>query len=64
MDATLNWDEHINTLCKKLRQRIGVLKKVREYMEKPFPFNCTMQLYPHYLITVMLCLVIVQRPCL
>ena len=34
LDANLNWNEHVNSLCKKLRQRLGVLRRVRGYLDQ------------------------------
>ena len=31
IDTQLNFNEHIDNLCKKLTQRIAVLKKIRRY---------------------------------
>ena len=32
IDSQLSFDEHIDNLCKKLTQRIAVLKKIRRYL--------------------------------
>ena len=32
LDQSLNFDEHIQQLCKKLSQRIAVLRKIRKYL--------------------------------
>jgi hypothetical protein len=34
LDRNLNWQFHIEQLCKKLRQRLGVLRRVRQYLDK------------------------------
>ena len=40
-DATLSWNKHIDYVCTKLRQRIGVLGRVRDFVDQ----NLTLQLY-------------------
>ena len=34
LDSTLNWNEHVNTICIKIRQRLGLLKRIRHYMSQ------------------------------
>ena len=34
LDCSLNWQPHINYVCKKLKQRLGVLKRVRQYLDE------------------------------
>ena len=34
LDKTLNFEDHIESLCKKLRQRLGVLRRVRDYVDQ------------------------------
>ena len=41
LDATLSWNEHVDNMCKKLRQRVGVLSRLRQYLNQ----NVGLQLY-------------------
>ena len=34
MDSTLSWQTHLDNVAKKIRQRIGVLSRVRKYMDQ------------------------------
>ena len=34
LDKCLSWQDHIEKLCKKLRQRLGVLRRVRPYLDQ------------------------------
>jgi hypothetical protein len=34
LDCNLNWHEHIDRMCKKIKQRLGVLKRVRKYLDQ------------------------------
>ena len=52
LDSHLNFNEHIENLCKKVSQRIGVLKKIKRNLplkERKLYYNATirpiMQLY-------------------
>jgi hypothetical protein len=32
LDETLNWDEHIEIVCKKVGAGIGILKRIKPYV--------------------------------
>ena len=34
LDNQLNWKCHIENVCKKVNQRIGVLKRIRQYLDR------------------------------
>lgn len=34
LDGCLSWQDHTEQLCKKLRQRLGVLRRVRTYLDR------------------------------
>jgi len=34
LDKNLNFDTHIDDMCKKVRQRLGVLRRVRDYLDE------------------------------
>ena len=41
LDRSLTWEVHVDTMCKKLRQRLGVLQRVRPYLDE----KTALQLY-------------------
>ena len=53
LDETLNWDEHIEMVCKKVCAGIGILKRIKPYV----PANTLISIYnaliQPYLITAL-----------
>jgi hypothetical protein len=41
LDETLNWDEHIEMVCKKVGAGIGILKRIKPYV----PANTLVSIY-------------------
>ena len=41
LDETLNWDEHIEMICKKVGEGIGILKRIKPYV----PVNTLISIY-------------------
>ena len=41
LDETLNWDEHIEIVCKKVGAGIGILKRIKPYV----PANTLISIY-------------------
>lgn len=34
LDKNLNWEEHTNAMCKKIRQKLGVFQRIRPYLDE------------------------------
>jgi hypothetical protein len=41
LDETLSWDEHIETICKKVGAGVGILKRIKPYI----PGNMLQSIY-------------------
>jgi hypothetical protein len=50
LDESLNWDEHIETVCKKVGAGIGILKRIKPYV----PANTLISIYNASSDTVLL----------
>jgi hypothetical protein len=50
LDKSLNWDEHIEIVCKKVGAGIGILKRIKPYV----PANTLISIYNALINTALL----------